>query len=70
MGKERKKEKGNLRKRRWKEDGTEPHGLEKPQVTRDLIAEGWSSVTVNLFNQGVQLINVVTQLWFCMGFLG
>ena len=26
------------RKRRWKEDGAEPHGLEKPQVARDLIA--------------------------------
>ena len=27
-----------LRKKRWKEDGTESHGLEKPQVIRDLIA--------------------------------
>lgn len=26
------------RKKRWKEDGTEPHGLEEPQVARDDIA--------------------------------
>ena len=25
-------------KRRWTEDGAEPHGPEKPQVPRDLIA--------------------------------
>ena len=31
---ERKRE----RKRRWKEDGAEPHGLEEPKVARDLIA--------------------------------
>ena len=27
------------RKKRWKEDGAEPHGLEKPQVARDLIGD-------------------------------
>ena len=27
---------GDLRKRRWKEDGAEPHGLEKLQVVRAL----------------------------------
>lgn len=26
------------KRRRWKEDGAEAHGLEKPQVIRDLIA--------------------------------
>jgi hypothetical protein len=25
--------------RMWKKDGVEPHGLEKPQIARDLIAE-------------------------------
>ena len=29
---------GRWRQKRWKEDGAEPHGLEKPQVARDLIA--------------------------------
>lgn len=31
-------DRGKWRKRRWKEDKTEPCGLEKPQVARDLIA--------------------------------
>jgi hypothetical protein len=39
-------------KRRWKEDGAEPQGLEKPQVARDLIAEEYGSVVVNLPNLG------------------
>jgi hypothetical protein len=30
--------KGWRRRRRWKEDGVEPHGPEKLQVARDLIA--------------------------------
>ena len=34
----RDRERGRRRKRRWKEDGAEPHGLEEPQVARDLIA--------------------------------
>ena len=38
-GRVRDKEEQGWRKKRWKEDGAEPHGLEKPQVARDLIAE-------------------------------
>lgn len=30
---------GRWKKRRWKEDGAKPHGLEEPQVARDLKAE-------------------------------
>ena len=37
-GGRRDKETGRLRKRRWKEDRSEPRVLEKPQVARDLIA--------------------------------
>jgi hypothetical protein len=33
-----KEERGRWQKRRWKEDGAEPRGLEKLQVTRDFIA--------------------------------
>jgi hypothetical protein len=29
---------GRTEERSWKKDGAEPHGLEKPHVTRDLIA--------------------------------
>jgi hypothetical protein len=36
--KERRKT-GKMKKRTWKEDGAEPHGLEKPQVARDLIGD-------------------------------
>lgn len=66
---ERKGEKGRSRKR-LKEDGTEPHDPEKPQVTRDLIAGEWKGVAVNLPNLDIQLINIVSELWFCMGLLG
>jgi hypothetical protein len=27
-----------MKRRRWKENGAEAHGLEKPQVIRDLLA--------------------------------
>ena len=39
----------------WKEDGAEPHGLEKPQVARDRGAGKWNRVVVKLPNLGVQL---------------
>lgn len=32
------------RKMRWKEDGTELHALEKPQVARDLTTGEWSCI--------------------------
>ena len=32
------KARGRLKRRRWKENGAEARGLEKPQVMRDLIA--------------------------------
>ena len=58
------------KERRWKEDGEEPRGLEKLQVVRDLIAGKQSSVVVNLPNQGMQLISIVTELCvLCTGFL-
>ena len=58
------------KERRWKEDGEEPHGLEKLQVVRDLIAGEQSSVVVNLHDQGMQLIYIVTELCvLCTGFL-
>jgi hypothetical protein len=51
-------------------DGAGPHGLEKPQVAKDLRAGEWSSVVVYLPNLGMQLINIVTELCFCTGLLG
>jgi hypothetical protein len=57
MGKQR-----SQRKRRWKEDEAEPCGLEKLQVTRDLIAGEWSTVVVDLPNLGMQLINIITEV--------
>jgi hypothetical protein len=36
---EMEEDRGRGRKRRWKEDGAEPHGLEKLQVARGLPAE-------------------------------
>lgn len=53
---------GRWRKTRWKEDGTELHALEKPQVARDLTTGEWSRIMVNLFDLGVQLINIITKL--------
>ena len=41
---------------RWKEDGAEPRGMEKLQVTRDLVAGEQISVVVDLPNLGIQLI--------------
>ena len=49
------------RKRRWKEDRAEPHGPEKPQVARALIAGEYSSVAVNLPDLGVQFTNETKQ---------
>ena len=64
-------ERGRGRKRRWKEDGAEPRGLEEPQVARDLPAGEWSSVVVYIFNLGTQLINTITELYvLCTGLLG
>ena len=48
---------GRLKKRRWKENRSETHGLEKPQVIRDLIAGEYSSVVVELPNVGTQHFN-------------
>jgi hypothetical protein len=45
----RRREEGDReRGRRWKEDGAEPHGPEKPQVAKDLKAGEWSSAVVDL----------------------
>lgn len=53
------------------EDGIVPRGLEKPQVTRDLIDGRQSSVAVNVPNLAVQLVNAVTELCgFCSDILG
>jgi hypothetical protein len=52
----------------WKEDGAEPHGLEKPQVARDRIAGEEISVVVDLPNLGIQLINIITEM--CVFYLG
>ena len=41
---------GRTEEGKEKEDGAEPHGLEKPQVARDLIAGQYISVLVDLFN--------------------
>jgi hypothetical protein len=65
------REREGQRKKRWKEDGAELHGLEKPQVARDLIAGEYSSVVVDLPNLGIQIINIITVLCiFYMGLLG
>ena len=58
------------RKKRWKEDGTEPRGLEEPQVARDFMAGEESSVVVDLPNLGVQLINIMTELCAVCTYLG
>jgi len=64
-------EREKQRKRRWKEDGAEPHDLKKLQVARDLIAGEESSVVVDLPSLGMQLVNIVTELCaFCTGLLG
>ena len=50
------------RKRRWKENGAEPHGPENLQIARDLMTGEESSVVLNLPNLRVQLANIVTEL--------
>ena len=63
-------DRGIQRKRKWKEDETEPHGLEKLQVARDLIAGEENCVVVNVPNLGVQRINIITELCVpCSGLL-
>ena len=39
--------------KRWKEEGTEPHVLQKPQVARDLLTEEWISAVIDLPKLGV-----------------
>ena len=58
-------ERGKLRKRRWKEDGAEPRGLEKWQVARKE-----SSVVVDLPSLSMKPINIITELCVrCTGLL-
>ena len=62
---------GRLKKRRWKENRSETHGLEKPQVIRDLIAGEYSSVVVDLPNVGTQHVFILIELCFhCTGLFG
>jgi hypothetical protein len=57
--------------RRWKENGAEACGLEKLQVIRNLIAEGCSSVVVDLPNLDAHLAFILIKLCFpCMGLFG
>lgn len=64
-GEEREREKmrqGMKREEEEVEDGAQPHGLEEPHVSRDLIAGEQRSAVVNLPNLGGQLINVIIDL--------
>lgn len=55
------------RMRRWKEDGAEPHVLEKLQITRGLTAEKQISIVIDL---GIQLTNIITVVCFLYGLIG
>jgi hypothetical protein len=58
-------ERGKLRKRRRKEDGAEPCGLEKWQVAREE-----SSIVVDLPSLSMEPINIITELCVhCKGLL-
>jgi hypothetical protein len=56
------------RKRMWKEDGAEPHGLEKPQVARGLIAGELINIVIGLPNLDIKLVSIITE--FLYGFIG
>lgn len=44
----RRRERGRLKRRRWKKDGAEARGLEKLQIIRALLAGAQSSAVVDL----------------------
>ena len=72
---------GERRRRKWKRERTqrrkkeksraEAHGLEKPQVLRDLIDVEDGSVVLDLPNLGAQHVFILTELCFhCPGLFG
>jgi hypothetical protein len=72
---------GERRRRKWKRERTqrrkkeksraEAHGLEKPQVLRDLIDVEDGSVVLDLPNLGAQHVFILTELCFhCRGIFG
>ena len=64
FGGEKGKGRGQRSRRRWKESRAEVHGLEKPQVIRDLKDGEYSSVVVDLPNLGMQLVFILIELCF------
>lgn len=64
-GEEEKKGQG---RRRWKKNGAETHGLEKPQVIKNLMNGEYSSVVVELPNLGPQLVFILIKL--CLLYTG
>lgn len=67
-GEEEKKGQG---RRRWKKNGAETHGLEKPQVIKNLMNGEYSSVVVELPNVGTQHVFILIELCFhCLDIFG
>lgn len=61
-GREREMRQGMKREEEEVEDRAQPHGLEEPHVSRDLIAGEQRSAVVNPPNLGGQLINTIIDL--------
>jgi hypothetical protein len=57
---------------RWrkKKGGTEPHGLEKLKVARDLITGEYVSIVIDKRNLGIELTNTITGCVFLYGLMG
>lgn len=56
---------------RGSHDGPEPHGWERPQVTRGLTAREYVSVVLNLPSRGIWLIITISGLFiFYTGLIG